>query len=126
MAAVDVELLVVADCPNEHLAAVLLRTALDDVGLVDVGFATTVIDTQQQAERRGFTGSPTVFIDGSDPFAEPGRAPALACRVYRHPGGPTGLPDLILLRKALKRAAVASAPRDVRPGENRPATGPSP
>jgi hypothetical protein len=101
----NVELLVVADCPNENPAGALLRTALRDVGLAGVDFATTVIGTLQQAERRGFTGSPTILINGSDPFAEPGRLPALACRVYPHPDGPTGVPDLRHLRQALQHAA---------------------
>ena len=53
----NVELLVVADCPNEESAAVLLRTALDDVGLRDVRVAVTVIGSQEHAEQRRFTGS---------------------------------------------------------------------
>ena len=50
----DVELLVVPDCPNEAPAAALLRTALDDVGLARTPVTTTVIDTPAEAERRGF------------------------------------------------------------------------
>ncbi len=73
MPSMDVELLVVADCPHESQAAALLQTALRDVGLVGVDVTTSVIDTPQQAEQRGFTGSPTILIDGSDPFAEPGQ-----------------------------------------------------
>lgn len=103
----DVELLVVADCPNEIAAAELLRIALDDVGRGDVGVTTTVITTLEQAVRRGFIGSPTILIDGSDPFAEPGRAAGLACRVYTAPSGSSDVPDLRLLRQALKRAAAA-------------------
>jgi hypothetical protein len=101
----DVELLVVPDCPNESIAAAMLRTALDDVGLPSSTFRTTVIDTQQRAEQRGFTGSPTILIGGLDPFVEPGRAPALACRIYRTETGPAGVPSLVELRRALKRAA---------------------
>jgi len=103
---VDVELLVVADCPNEALASVLLRAALDDVGLPGARFRTTVVATQEEAERRGFTGSPTILVDGRDPFAAPGAVPALACRVYRtRTGGPAGIPPLGELRQALRRAA---------------------
>jgi len=77
----DVELLVVSDCPNGPIAAAMLRTALDDVGLTSTTFRTTVIDTKQRAEQRGFIGSPTILIGGLDPFVEPGRAPALARRI---------------------------------------------
>ena len=104
----DVELLVVPDCPNEAPAAALLRTALDDVGLARIPITTTVILTPEQAERRGFIGSPTILIDGDDPFAEPGQPAALACRIYRNTTGPAGVPDLRPLRQAIKRAAAAN------------------
>ena len=72
MTRMDIELLVVPECPNGPVAAALLRTALDDVGLTGSTFRTTVIDTQQRAVQRGFTGSPTILIGGLDPFVEPG------------------------------------------------------
>jgi hypothetical protein len=108
LAGMDVELLVVPDCPNEVHAAALLRTALDDVGLARIPITTTVIDTREDAGRRGFVGSPTILIDGEDPFAEPGRPAALACRIYRNTTGPAGIPDLLQLRQALKRVAAAN------------------
>ena len=52
-----------------------------------------------------FIGSPTVLIDGQDPFASPGQWPSLACRIYQNPNGPSGIPDLRQLRQALKQAA---------------------
>jgi len=99
----EIEVLVVPDCPNEMVAAERLRQALDDVGLREVGFTTRVVADQADAERSGFTGSPTILIDGRDPFAEPGRAPGLACRVYRTPGGLAGAPSVEQLRQALSR-----------------------
>jgi len=101
-----VELLVVPDCPNEAPAAALLRTALTEVGLGDTDVTTTVIDSVAEAERRGFVGSPTILIDGEDPFAEPGQPPALACRIYRNASGPAGVPDPRRLRQALEQAAA--------------------
>lgn len=101
----DVELLVIQDCPNEEHAAVRLRDALDDVGLLSAPFRTTVINTLAEAEGRGFVGSPTILIDGRDPFAEPEAPPALACRVYSGATGAVGVPPLRELRQALKRAA---------------------
>ncbi len=97
----DIELLVVPDCPNQAEAAALLRTALVDIGLGSVGFAVTVIDTQEAAERRHFIGSPTISVNGADIFAEPDRPASISCRVYR---GPAGTPELQDLRQALKRA----------------------
>lgn len=104
----DVELLVVAGCPSGTGAAALVQSAMRDIGLSDIKITVTVIGTQHEAERRGFPGSPTILINGDDPFTEPGQTPALACRIYAHATGPSGLPDLRLLRQALKRAAATS------------------
>ncbi|MDQ2738313.1 MAG: hypothetical protein M3Y35_06800 [Actinomycetota bacterium] len=100
----DVELLVIADCPNGTRAAALLCSALRNLGLGRVEITTTVITSPEHAERRGFTGSPTILIDGNDPFPEPDQPSALACRVYPTSSGPGGIPDLRMLREALKRA----------------------
>lgn len=108
---VDVQLLVVTDCPNEGPAAAVLRQALDDTGLSTVQFTIRVVSDQAEAERIGFTGSPTVLIDGRDPFAEPGQHPALACRLYRHDTEIFGVPPLRPLRKALKMAADQRPPQ---------------
>ena len=101
-------LLVTPDCPHEGSAAALLRTALDDVGLTGATFTTTVVATTEEATRIGFIGSPTILVDGEDPFAAPGARPALACRIYHSPTGPSGVPPLRELRQALKRAAAAA------------------
>lgn len=102
---VNVELLVVPGCPNEGAAAELLRRALDDVGLAQVPIQTRVVSTRQDAERLGFVGSPTVRIEGEDPFSGAGRPVGLSCRVYRTEGARSELPDLRELRRALKRLA---------------------
>jgi hypothetical protein len=104
----DVELLVVPGCPHEKPAAVLLRSALDDIGLTAVDFELTVIATEVDAERRGFVGSPTILLNGIDPFEVPGQHASVACRLYPGTGG---LPDLRTLRQALKRAAFDTASR---------------
>lgn len=101
----DVELLVICDCPNEGPAAVQLRRALDDVGLFNTRFRTTVVGTMAQAKERGFVGSPSIFIDGQDAFPAPGAHPAVACRRYTTDTDAVGLPPLRPLRQALKQAA---------------------
>ena len=108
MGSMDVELLVVPDCPREKPATVLLRSALDDIGLTAVDFRLTVIDTPEGAERRRFVGSPTILLNGIDPFEKPGQQASLACRPYPGSGS---LPDLRALRQALKRAAFEGAHR---------------
>ena len=105
----DVDLLVIPDCPNEGAAAQLIRRALDDVGLRRVPIRTRVIETEAEARRLGFVGSPTVRINGEDPFADQDLSVGLGCRVYVSDRGSAGIPDLRRLRQALKRQATACA-----------------
>jgi hypothetical protein len=59
------------------------------------------VDTPEDAERLGFIGSPTVLIDGSDPWNE-GREPTgLSCRIYQTENGPQGSPSLDQLTEVL-------------------------
>lgn len=97
----DIELLVVPDCPNTERAAERLRQALTDLGLTHAAITTRVITDQNEAEAAQFTGSPTILINGRDPFAEPGQAPALTCRLYPTPDGLAGTPTADQLRQAL-------------------------
>jgi hypothetical protein len=101
---VTIELLVVADCTHEAPTAQLLRRALDDVGLPTTRFTTVVVIGHEHAEQLRFTGSPTIRIDGVDPFAEPASLPRLACRVHRTATGLSGTPDLAARRRFLKQA----------------------
>ena len=97
----DVELLVVPVCPHADAADELLRTALDAAGLRGTAVRVSVINFEHEAEERGFVGSPTILINGLDPFAEPGRPAAVACRVYTGMAGPSGLPPADELQRAL-------------------------
>ncbi|WP_241777905.1 hypothetical protein [Streptomyces sp. CT34] len=101
----EIEVLFVPDCPHRQLAEERLRQALDAVGLATTSFTTRVVGDQAEAERSGFTGSPTILIDGCDPFAEPGALPSVACRIYRTSSGLAGVPEVGQLQEAL-RAAV--------------------
>ena len=100
-----IELLVTVDCPRHALANALLRVTLDRLGLGHITVHTTVIDTPAGEVRRGFTGSPTILINGADPWPPVESQSAIACRLY-----PTvdGLPDQQELAAALHAAVVAS------------------
>jgi hypothetical protein len=50
------------------------------------------VGTPDDADRLGFRGSPSVLVDGVDPFAAPDTPTAFACRVYQTPSGPAGSP----------------------------------
>jgi hypothetical protein len=66
------------------------------------------IDTEADAEREAFVGSPTIRVNGQD-VQPPGDEPfGLACRVYRRrDGGVSPLPDPDDVREALRRASDA-------------------
>lgn len=95
----------VSGCPHQQLAEERLRQALDGAGLPGETFTTRVIADQAEAERSGFTGSPTILIAGRDPFTEPDSSPSVACRIYRTPHGLAGAPETDQLREALRDAA---------------------
>jgi hypothetical protein len=92
----DVELLVIPDCPHAEPMLRLVRNALAELGLDGVLPRVTVVGSD-----RRFAGSPTILIDGTDPFGSPVPVSGLACRVY---SGPAGLPPLSALRAALAAA----------------------
>lgn len=99
---VDIELLVVPDCPNEGPARHLTLAVLSELGIA-ARVSTTVIATEHEARARGFTGSPTILINGRDPFGHQGASVGVACRVYSTPAGPAGVPPHDDLRDAVRR-----------------------
>jgi hypothetical protein len=103
---VTVTLLYLPDCPNWQTADTNLRSALLQAG-ADLPVHRRLVDTIEDAERLGFLGSPTVLIDGRDPFATPGAVPGLSCRVYRTHAGLAGAPTVALLRAALANAELS-------------------
>ena len=70
------EILQVPDCPG----ADLLAARLAEVGHPRV--IRRVVTSQADAERLGLTGSPTLLVDGADPFARPGQPSSVSCRLY--------------------------------------------
>ena len=94
------QILHVRDCPN----AAVLAARLDEIvsGRVDVEVEQLVVADQDEAVALGIGGSPTLLIDGTDPFAEPGQVPSLSCRLYvDETGGVAGAPSASQLRAVL-------------------------
>lgn len=89
-------------CPNWLRTEALIYQALGIVGLGNVRVERQQVETVADAVRVGFIGSPTVLIDGIDPFAVDGAQPGLACRVYSTPAGLSGSPTLEQLLTALR------------------------
>lgn len=97
-----VELLHIVECPNWEEAGVRLRTALDAMGQSAVDIDYELLQTPDEAARRPFAGSPTILIDGEDPFPSGGPISVLACRVYRTETGLAGAPTVEQLTAALR------------------------
>jgi hypothetical protein len=94
----------VPDCPNTAVMRARLQQLL--TGHPDVVIEDRVIRSEGGAAARGMTGSPTLLIDGVDPFAAPGLAPSMSCRLYVDEGGAlSGAPSIAQLRTALSAAA---------------------
>lgn len=97
---VQLRVLAVSDCPN---AAVLeRRLSLVLAGRSDVVLMHEVVDDAAAAMRAGMAGSPTLLVDGVDPFAMPGQVASVSCRLYRdQQGRVTGAPSVAQLRAVL-------------------------
>ena len=72
---------------------------------IDVEPVLEKVASPHDAERLRLAGSPTILIDGRDPFAEAG-APFFGfwCRLYVTPTGLEGSPTVKQLRSALRAA----------------------
>ena len=93
-----VELLYFESCPNWRVADARLATIAAERGLA---VRHRQISTPEEAEVAGFLGSPTILVDGRDPFATGDEPSGLSCRIYQTPDGPAGSPTLAQLRSVL-------------------------
>jgi len=94
------QLLYFDGCPNWHLADDRLQKALDELGS-KVEVERVLVSTREEAEAWSFHGSPSVLVDGKDPFAERKADVGLSCRLYRTPAGPAGAPTVAQLVEVL-------------------------
>jgi hypothetical protein len=100
---VELILLTVPACPNAAAFEERLVAALaSHPGTV---VCRREFADEQEAAAAGMHGSPTLLINGVDPFAPPGQAPSLSCRLYRDAAGRTaGAPPVEALQRALAAA----------------------
>jgi hypothetical protein len=88
-------------CPNWRT---ILRRVVDIARDLDAGLDVSLerIESDEDAERLRFVGSPTLLLDGQDPFeVEVPSVFGLSCRIYRTPQGPAGSPTREQLREVL-------------------------
>lgn len=92
-----------AGCPHWKLADERVRRAVRQLARTDVKVEYELIDSPEAADRARFRGSPTILIDGHDPFAGKDQAFGLSCRVYETEEGAQGAPTEAQLQRQLAR-----------------------
>jgi hypothetical protein len=99
-----VELLWWEGCPSHPETLEDLRGALAEEGL-DAEVELVEVESDEQAQRERFPGSPTIRLDGEDAFpADPSEPFSLTCRIYRlRDGRVSPTPDPEDIRDALRR-----------------------
>ena len=99
----DVTLLYFDGCPHWRAAAENVRAALGQAGIVaDLRYRR--VEAVEDAEALRFAGSPTVLIDGVDPFSDSAGSFGLSCRLYSTPNGLSGVPTVEQIRAAIDDA----------------------
>jgi hypothetical protein len=93
-------------CPGWTVARDNLAAAARELG-VTLDLSEQRVETVEDAERLGFVGSPTILLGGVDPFRPPDARPALACRLYPTPEGPSPSPSVAQLVAAIEGAGLA-------------------
>ena len=95
----DITLLYFDGCPSWQTTDQRLRGLADEFAF---NLAYRKVESPEAAEELSFRGSPTVLIDGRDPFARGDEPVGLACRIYQTPDGPAGSPTVAQLREVLR------------------------
>jgi hypothetical protein len=90
-------------CPSHDAALERLRQIMAEEG-TQAEIEIIKVETDEQAQRLHFVGSPTILIDGRDIDPPPSEAyPALTCRAYRlEDGRISPLPSPAMIRRALQ------------------------
>jgi hypothetical protein len=101
---VQVELLWFSGCPNWQQTYGRLWHALS-LAEINAEVVPVEVTTPEHAERLRFRGSPTILVDGRDPFAYESAPGGLARRVFPTPDGLRGAPTVVQLMEVLGGAA---------------------
>lgn len=98
-----VQLLYFEGCPNWRVARARLKQALANLGGDPDTVVYQEVTTPEQAAAAGFRGSPTILVNGTDPFAGADDPTGLTCRIYRTADGTQPAPTVEQLRAVLSR-----------------------
>ena len=99
----EIEILYFDGCPTYKIAERALREVIAEEGM-DAEIKLVVVNSDEEAQRVHFAGSPTIRVDGEDLFAVPEREKyALCCRMYATPEGLKGSPSAEMLSEVLTK-----------------------
>lgn len=87
--------------PNWSTARDRVRAVLDASGQASVEIELQQIASSEEAHEFRFRGSPTILVDGVDPFGSEESGYGLMSRVYRTEAGTDVAPSELQLRDAL-------------------------
>lgn len=85
-------------CPNWRVVDERLSGLAEEYGFT---VEHRKVASVEDAGRLSFRGSPTILVDGRDPFARGDEPVGLSCRVYVTDQGLRGAPSVEQLREAL-------------------------
>ncbi|MCH7901849.1 MAG: thioredoxin family protein [Acidobacteria bacterium] len=100
---IEVMIQYVEGCPHFDETYQLVSGVLETNDLRSV-LKTRLVSSAEEAEDLGFVGSPTLLIDGVDPFADKSSRVGLACRIYGSGADRSGVPP----KNAVETALLAS------------------
>ncbi len=99
----DVEIVYFDGCPNWQLARARAIEALVAVGRPDTDVRLHLVGNPAEAQQVGMHGSPTILVDGQDPFPKATDA-IWSCRLYQSDSGFEGAPSVSALVGVFRQA----------------------
>jgi hypothetical protein len=88
-------------CPHWKLAEQRVLDVVKGFSSDQITLERQLIDSPMTAERVGFDGSPTILVDGRDPFVTGAESIGLGCRLFVTENGVQGAPSEAQLRDVI-------------------------
>lgn len=106
----SIDFLYSEDCPSHERALALVRDVLSAEGLENPLIAIRRIDSEEQAQRYAFPGSPTIRVNGADIVDASNLQIGLSCRAYRQDDGRISpLPPRSAIVQAVRSARTSAS-----------------
>ena len=99
---VQIDVLYTPDDENAQTVANLVEKVVADQG-IDAQIEYTVIKSDKQAFDHGFIGSPTIRVNGVDPWPIPNAPAGMRVRLFFTAEGPLDYPSYEMLVEAISR-----------------------